>query len=77
VDCATQRGKRNPISAPKAPGPNGLSREAAAYEARWAVMRQVGLAGLNPGEISNGNTYFKFQLNSDFWQHFGEFYKEV
>jgi hypothetical protein len=47
VECATQRGKRNPTSAPKALGPNGLSGEVA------ASVRRVGPAGPDLGEISN------------------------
>jgi hypothetical protein len=70
AECATQRGKHNPGTVPKA---LGLSWEAAIGEARRAGMRQVGLARPDPGEISNGKTNFEFQLNSDFGMTLGNF----
>jgi hypothetical protein len=77
AECATQRGKCNPASVPKALGLNGFSDKALAYKVRRASVRRIGPARPDLGEISNGKTDFEFKLNSDFGKTLGNFYKEI
>jgi hypothetical protein len=68
AECAIKRGKRNLSTAQKALRPRELSGEAATWEARW-----VGPVGPVPGEISNGETDFDFQLILDFDKNLANF----
>jgi hypothetical protein len=66
VECASPKGKRLSVNAPRPLRSARLSRETAAYEPRQASMGKVGPAGPEPRRGFKGELNFKFEMNLEF-----------